>query len=379
MKDFRKNSRKTSKRIKERDRTYNTLIFSFSIILLLSLFVLSSYSSFKFKEELSSYILELKPLETKALFISSIECGDNCSSFEEILTYLSNFNINFSEKNVLILEKDNSSRELISKYNLKKLPALILFGEFSRSSFFDDLSRYGRFYNNTTLIIETTRAPFFNLSLNSVEGLVDLIILRDKNCKECFDMTQLSKLLSSMGVVLKNISIKDIDLSVSKDYSDLSRLPLAFISKDIKYYPKAFSVLKQLGLLERDNSFLLYPPIPPYRNISSGKIVGLVDVILIDADNCDDCYDVYKNVDILRRFGIYINSITSYNLSDKEAKDLLLKYNLSKVPTILVSPEAKYYSNFVNAWRSVGMISNVDGWFIMTKPESLGKVKRVKV
>jgi len=52
------------------------------------------------------------------------------------------------------------------------------------------------------------------------------------------------------------------------------------------------------------------------------------------------------------------------------------KYNIQKVPVILLSPEAKEYDSFINAWKPVGSVES-DGWFVMRKPEALGTVKDI--
>ena len=56
------------------------------------------------------------------------------------------------------------------------------------------------------------------------------------------------------------------------------------------------------------------------------------------------------------------------------AKYILKKYNITKVPVILISPDAGVYSGFVSAWPQVGDVSG-DGWYIMRKPEALGTYK----
>ena len=40
----------------------------------------------------------------------------------------------------------------------------------------------------------------------------------------------------------------------------------------------------------------------------------------------------------------------------------------------MVSPDAKYYAAFINAWQTVGSAEQ-DGWFAMRKPEILGAYK----
>lgn len=55
-------------------------------------------------------------------------------------------------------------------------------------------------------------------------------------------------------------------------------------------------------------------------------------------------------------------------------KTLLKQYNITKVPIMLASPDAKLYASFVQVWPQVGNVAG-DGWYVMRNPEVLGTYK----
>ena len=94
-------------------------------------------------------------------------------------------------------------------------------------------------------------------------------------------------------------------------------------------------------------------------------------MVYLTKDNCSVCYDVSVNKNILLRFGLNLNKENTYDINSPEGKQLVQKYNIKKVPIIILSPDAKYYPSLEKAWKSVGTIEN-DGLFVMRNPEVIG-------
>jgi plastocyanin len=78
------------------------------------------------------------------------------------------------------------------------------------------------------------------------------------------------------------------------------------------------------------------------------------------------------NRQILENFGLVLDSEETMDISSAEGQAMVDKYEIPRVPTILISPEGSEYSAFVSAWEQVGSIED-DGWFVMRNPEILGK------
>jgi len=54
---------------------------------------------------------------------------------------------------------------------------------------------------------------------------------------------------------------------------------------------------------------------------------------------------------------------------------LVAQYNITKVPTIIMSPDVKYYelNNFQTVWKQVGTIEN-DGYYVFRSMRALNGV-----
>ena len=77
------------------------------------------------------------------------------------------------------------------------------------------------------------------------------------------------------------------------------------------------------------------------------------------------------NRNILQQFGVAFKEEKILDVARPEAKSLLQKYNISKIPVIILSPDASVYPSLDKAWKSVGTVAD-DGWLVMRKAEVLG-------
>jgi len=61
----------------------------------------------------------------------------------------------------------------------------------------------------------------------------------------------------------------------------------------------------------------------------------------------------------------------TYDISSPQGKDLIAKYNITKAPTLLISPEAKAYDTLTQVWTEVGTVES-DGWYVFRATEQMG-------
>ena len=53
-----------------------------------------------------------------------------------------------------------------------------------------------------------------------------------------------------------------------------------------------------------------------------------------------------------------------------EGQGLISKYKITRVPTILTSPESDQYTNLKNVWKNVGTVES-DGWYVFREMQQL--------
>ena len=92
--------------------------------------------------------------------------------------------------------------------------------------------------------------------------------------------------------------------------------------------------------------------------------------MLVD-DQCSDCYDVSIHKSALERFGVYLSEEETVDYLSGAGKNLVSKYNIKKIPTIILSKNANVYESLNQAWEQVGTIET-DGTYVFRDVESMG-------
>ncbi|MBR9678835.1 MAG: hypothetical protein GON13_01030 [Nanoarchaeota archaeon] len=223
------------------------------------------------------------------------------------------------------------------------------------------------FVNEKEVSVFKTGLPIITGSgeLLDVSAVNITILLPD--C-DCFDAKSFVQKLVSAGLNTSSIS----ELTASEGYSliqkfSLQKLPAILFSNRIVDYP-FYLGLSFYGDLE-NNVFVFRNPDPPYYSVESGEVVdGEVSVTYISHSDCDKCYNVSVHRDILVNiYGVNIGDEFFVN----ETSQLIEEYNISKIPTVILSKSANDYPSLLRVWP--GMIAG-DGSLVFTEPDSLGKV-----
>lgn len=93
------------------------------------------------------------------------------------------------------------------------------------------------------------------------------------------------------------------------------------------------------------------------------RIIGIVD------STCTNCYDISLHGSILAtNYGVPVTNIEVYDVNSQEGVNLLNKYNILYVPTIIVSEGLKDYG-IVDVWSQLGTIE--DGWYVFRSTASM--------
>lgn len=354
--------------------------FNSVILVVLSLILIVSLISFVFGFG-TRITINQKVEETRIAAIpvdiqlALIECN-GCAEVKNALNNILKQNVNVTNQENLSYY-DLRARELIEKYNLKKLPAVLIFGDIENNKTkFDGFERV-----DDALVLEDIGLPYLDLETNNLIGIVDIIEIVDSSCSKCVDLKQIPLALAQSGVALgdwKKFEYGSVEgKQIIEEYS-LVQIPSLLISDEIDYYENVKQTLAQVGAIDKGEFYSLHSTLPPYLNLTNNKVVGLTDVIMITDENCDNCYDVNLNKVILARLGVVIDTENTYDVNSPQAKQLISKYTISKVPMFLISPEAESYSSLVSVWPQVGTIED-DGWFVMRNPELVGNVTSVQM
>ncbi len=318
---------------------------------------------------------QLEPAILEVIMIKA-DC-ENCFNIDKALEDLKKQNVNVTQENILRADSAEG-KDILQKYGIEKLPALIIKGEIEKEQLKGYFDRIGDIKKDV-VVYTSLIPPYYDLVQKRVVGEVTLTHLIDSSCKECASLDDFAEALKKLMFV-KEEKLVLYDSPEGKELIkrfDIKHIPALLISQEINAYPEVQQQLLTAQAREKNGFYAVHSTVPPYRNLTSNKVVGLVAFIMLKDDSCKECYDVTVNKQILQRFGMHLATEKTYDISSQEGKVLVAKYNITNVPMILVSPEASVYPIFVNAWDDVGNIEK-DGWYVMRFPEIVGTVKDLK-
>ncbi len=329
----------------------------------------------KLSEKVAAEKEAARPANIQVLKITDASCKE-CS----VETALSGLQASSSLKITDAKSIDASSSEakfFIYALGIKRLPALVLKGEVEKTSAAPALSQLKVTKFNSSLSFIEAVAPYVDVASGATKGKVASTLLVDSSCSKCFSMKTLVSNLKNAGVFFS--SEREIEYNTQEGKELISKygvqkVPAIIISKDVLEYEAVAQVWPSLNATEKDGNYALHATSPPYRDLNSSTIRGLVDLIMLSDKSCSSCYDVSVHKQILSQFGITINNESSYDLSDSGGTALIAKYNITKAPTVLISPDAELYSLFVQVWSQVGDRAS-DKWYVFRTVNVMGTYK----
>lgn len=208
-----------------------------------------------------------------------------CFNMTALVEQLEQSGIKITRKS-LVMPSSVEGKALLAKYSIERLPSIILSKDALEYDFVAQVwPQVGSQEQDGNLVLRMVYPPFVNVSTGNVEGQVELTVLEDATCTECYNTSILAELFKN-GL---NINIKDtkrVDITSTrgkllvKKYN-ITAVPTVVASKDSGHYPIIFEVWNQLGTIEKDGALVLRQiailekalgtPVS-YRNLTSGAI-----------------------------------------------------------------------------------------------------------
>ncbi|OIO65205.1 hypothetical protein AUJ68_03775 [Candidatus Woesearchaeota archaeon CG1_02_57_44] len=296
-----------------------------------------------------------------ATVLSPATCAD-CSGYADALDSATALRANLSTKTLTWPGAEADA--LVKKYGITKLPAIVLEGDLP--------SAVIGYHASGKAFVWDTPQPVYLLSNGSAVGRVKAILLTTV-CDNCSDPMQTVLELQSMGITVA--STDDIAADSAEGQALLSRynvssLPIIILSPDAWEYDFIAQNWQFAGTKESDGWLVQRRLLPPYVDVTTGATIGLVSATYINDTACADCYDVLVHRDILQRFGVFLVNETVLDATDSSAIALMLKYNVTAIPTVVVSAEAQKYEGLMGVWDQVGSVE-ADGSLVFRDPTAI--------
>ncbi len=323
---------------------------------------------------------ENQPAKLELIKIAASSCPD-CFDIDSVVENLKKSNINVTSERALDYSS-SEAKQLVSQYKIEKLPTVIVLGEVNKSTvtqmWNQDWNVEMKDGTQVSVVYSAINPPYLDIESGTIKGLVNLTYIVDQSCPECADLTQVISFFKQQGAKFSEEKTIDYNAQEGKDLISIfgvREVPALIVSKDILDYPAIAQAWNQLNTTEKQGFYALHTTAPPYRDVATDTVKGLVSVIYLNDSTCTTCYNVQVNKVILERnLGLAISNETTIDVSSDPGKALLKQYSITKVPIMLASPDSNLYTAFVQVWPQVGDVAS-DGWFVMRNPEVLGTYK----
>jgi hypothetical protein len=284
-----------------------------------------------------------------------------------------------------IITLDTSSPEaktLLSQYNITLLPVMIIQGNTSvePSLVQSWKSSVGSVESDGTLVSRYLPPPYYDTVSGKTAGLVQGIGIAPKDCKSCPNATVYFQSLSgqSIGMAFGSLTMLDENTSQAQDLIrkyNITKLPTILLGPEAALYPVFTQSIKTSGTVADDGWFVLRDVIPPYVDLSTIRSTrGFVDSIHLVNSSCANCVDIAGLSGYIEdSAGLFIVNTTTYETNSTQGSALLKKYNITKIPTLLYSPEVSVYPRFAQAWVKQNNTIESDGWFVFREVDLVGE------
>src|SRR3989338_5230320 len=314
-----------------------------------------------------------RPAKIELLIIKNSKCSD-CFDILPAIAAIKSTNVNITKEKLLEFDS-KEGKELIIKYGIQKVPALVLTGETNK------FNAEGLEKKDNALLWLAPKPPYTNAATGSIEGRVTLYLLKDSQCSACNDLSILTSQIKASGIRI--FEQKIIEASSDEGKSLLAKYninfaPTLILSKDAAYYDIMQQDWLKIGSKENDGSYVLRSVYPPFINLTTGKLRGIVDAVYLTDKSCAECYNVSLHKNIIaspQSFAIKLNKEEYVDAGEQKGKQLIAKHNITQVPTVILSNEVSAYpsSQLLKQFFSV----DKDGSYIFNKGNLMGAYKDI--
>ena len=346
---------------------FKTLAFLLLILLIFNIYQTFTLSSSLIKE-IDKSIEEARPADVEILIIKPDKSCEGCFLIENKVEEFKKLNVKVVKEVTL---KASEASDYISKYDLKKLPAFLIEGEIEKLDFGKSFTKV-----SNGLVFSDILPPFFSIKENRIVGKVSINIINPSNCDLCTGAQLVFENLIRAGIGIEEYKeLNEVGAKNLIQKYKITKLPALIASSELSKYDGIKNAFKSVGSVENDGSYVLRNVDPPYKDLTTGQVKGLVNVRYLVDESCSSCYDVKTFGQILsRNLGIKIKNENNIDFKTTEGKKLIETYAIKKLPAIIISSDVKEYPGAFKVLEGVGSVEN-DGSYVFRNNEVLGNYK----
>lgn len=208
-------------------------------------------------------------------------CPD-CANLSSVAQALKEQGVHI-EKNTELDYQTGEGKQFASSYGLERVPALLISSEIDAyPEVAQQLAGAGFSQEGDSYLFQAPLPVYKDTATDEIVGLVDLIMLTDISCSECYDVDVNKQILQRFGLVIKDENTHDIaseqGFALKEKYA-IDKVPIIVLSPDASAYPALVQAWKSVGSIEEDGWFVMRKPelIGTYNNLITNSVINPQD------------------------------------------------------------------------------------------------------
>ena len=173
----------------------------------------------------------------------------------------------------------SKGKEFAASQGIERVPALLVSSEIGAyPEVAQQLAGAGFTQDDDAYLFQAPVPVYRDVADDKIVGLVDLIMLTDDSCSECYDVSVNKQILQRFGLVINNENTHDISSEEGKSLKEkysVERVPIIILSPDASAYPSLMQAWKSVGSIEDDTWLVMRRPelIGTYKDLSTNQVV----------------------------------------------------------------------------------------------------------
>lgn len=217
-----------------------------------------------------------RPANLDLTLLTDAACQD-CFNLNSVLDNIKKENVKINSQKTIDSAGDEG-KQLVAKFAIKKLPTFLIKGELEKNSTLTKFFAQTGDIINDTFVFRQIGGPYVDTATGKVKGRVNLVLLTDITCMECYDVTQHEIILKQFGLqpTAKVLDIKSAAGSALRNKYGIKLAPTFILSGDVNEYPSFKTVWPQVGTVAYDGAYIFTKGVPfmgVYKDLTTNKIV----------------------------------------------------------------------------------------------------------
>jgi len=218
-----------------------------------------------------------RPADIDIIILQEPSCRD-CSNLGPLVDAIKKENVKVNSERV-VDASGAEGMELIDKYNIDKVPTLIVSGEIEKDAKLESMWPQMGEVKDGIFILRQVGFPYMLTASGDVRGRVKLIMLTDTSCSECYDVTKHQAILGQFGVPTQDQQVVDSRFSDGQELIvkyKVKLLPTIILTGDLQVYQALNNVWPQVGTIEEDGTYVFREGVKQmgvYKDLATNKIV----------------------------------------------------------------------------------------------------------